>query len=241
MSPDHPDDSAHKLTQQYAHLFSLAAHELRTPASVVSGYLRMLQKDEAAQFSERHRHIIDEAAKSCGKLVGLITELSDIGKLDSDTCPERRETFDLFEALTEVADNVHESSDREVVLRLGGASTGARMTGDRGRLTAAFAAFFRAILREQPSAATVVADRRLVRPDGDISAIVVIAQDADVQRAYDAAPGTFDEKRGGVGLSLPIGRRVIERQGGRVWSPVPESNEDRGLRGAIVVCLPVSE
>jgi signal transduction histidine kinase len=240
MSPG-SDHSAHSLIQQYAQLLSLAAHELRTPASVVSGYLRMLQKDENAQFSERHRHIIDEAVKSCGKLVTLITELSDIGRIDSDTSPQRAETFDLFEALGEVADNVHEGSDREVVLRLGGTATGARMTGDRGRLTTAFGAFFRAILREQPSAATVVADRRLVRPDGNTSAIVVIAHDTDVQRAYDAAPGTFDEKRGGVGLSLPIGRRVIERQGGRVWSPVPESSEDRGLRSAIVVCLPVSE
>jgi signal transduction histidine kinase len=173
--------------------------------------------------------------------VSLIAELSDIGKLDSDSAPWTPQTFDAFPLLEEVAGNVHEGADREVVLRLGGTSTGATMTGDRGRLATAFAAFFRAILREQPAAATVLADRRLVRAGGTTSAVIIIAKDTDVQRAYNAAPRPFDEKRGGVGLSLPIGRRVIARYGGRVWSPVPESDEDRGLRSAIGVSLPVSE
>src|SRR5579872_1115868 len=131
-----------EVVQQYAQLLSLAAHELRTPASVVSGYLRMLQKDEAAQFSERSRHMIDEAAKSCGRLVALISELSEVGKLDGDKAALASETFDLFVRLDEVASNVHEGSDREVILRLDGQSSGALITGDRGRLAAAFGAFF---------------------------------------------------------------------------------------------------
>jgi len=36
-------------------LVSLAVHEFRTPASVVGGYLRMLQRDADPQLSERQR------------------------------------------------------------------------------------------------------------------------------------------------------------------------------------------
>jgi hypothetical protein len=118
---------------------------------------------------------------------------------------------------------------------------GAPLTGDRQRLTAAFGAFFRALLREQPSAVTMVAERRLVRHDHSTSATVIIAREADVQRAYDAAPRPFDEHRGGVGLALPIARRVIERHGGRLWSPEQTDDEDRGLRSAMIVSIPISE
>jgi signal transduction histidine kinase len=224
---------------EYAQLLSLAAHEFRTPASVVGGYLRMLQKDE--DLSERQRKMIDEAAKSCARLVALVAELSDIGKLDSNLTPFQGATFDLFADLQDVAANVHEGKDREVHLQLSGKSAGGMVHGDRSRMSTAFSAYFRALLREQPASATIVADRRVVHDGGRSSAIVVVARDGDVQRAYDAVSIPFDEKRGGIGLTLPIARRVIERHGGRVWAPAPVDAEDRGLRSAVIVSLPLAE
>ena len=234
-------ESAPTVVNEFARLLSLAAHEFRTPASVVSGYLRMLQKETDAPLSERQRKMVDEAAKSCARMVALIAELSEVSKLDSNTAPVRAETFDLFTELEEVARNVQDGNDREVSLQLGGLSAGARITGDRHRLTAAFSAIFRALLREQPSATTVVADRRLVRTGDLHSAVVIIAKESDVQRAYEAVAQSFDEHRGGIGLSLPIARRVIERAGGRLWAPTPQDDADRGLRSAVIVTIPLPE
>lgn len=231
------DDPA-ALIADYSQLLSLAAHEFRTPASVVGGYLRMLQRD-ADPLSDRQRRMIDEAAKSCARLVALVAELSEIGKLDSNTAPFKEETFDLFGMLEEVASSVHEGEDREVRLQLSGAANGAEITGDAVRLRAAFGAILHAILREQPQAGVVVADRRLEQQAHETSAVIIVARDADVQRAYGAAPSVFDERRGGVGLTLPIARRVIERQGGRIWSPEPADAEDRGLKSAVVVSIPL--
>src|SRR5262249_33965089 len=67
----------------YPRLLSLAVHEFRTPASVVGGYLRMLQRDTDAQLSERQRKMIDEAERSCARLVAIVAEMSDIAKLDA--------------------------------------------------------------------------------------------------------------------------------------------------------------
>lgn len=240
MSNVHAADSTSSIIADHAHLLSLASHEFRTPASVVGGYLRMLQKD-AGGMDERQRKMIDEAAKSCMRLVALIGELSEVGKLDSNNAVVKTETFDLFADLDEVAANVHEGRDREVRLQLDGATAGARITGDRHRLLGAFGAFFRAMLREQPAAVTVVGDRRLVSDTGHISAVVVVAAESDVQRAYDAVAQPFDEYRGGMGLSLPIGRRVVERAGGRIWAPTPAHESDRGLRSAMVISIPLPE
>ena len=41
--------------ESYPKLISLAVHELRSPASVVGGYLRMLQRDTEAPLSDRQR------------------------------------------------------------------------------------------------------------------------------------------------------------------------------------------
>src|SRR5438128_1347084 len=50
--------------QRQAQLLSLAAHEFRTPASVVGGYLRMLQRDSETPLVPRHRKMVHEAEKA---------------------------------------------------------------------------------------------------------------------------------------------------------------------------------
>jgi signal transduction histidine kinase len=43
---------------------------------------------------------------------------------------------------------------------------------------------------------------------------------------------TFDEWRGGSGLSLAVARRIINAHGGQIWSPGDD------VRAAAVIALP---
>ena len=198
---------------------SLAVHEFRTPASVVSGYLRMLQNDETAPLSERQRKMVSEAEKSCARLVALIAEMNEVSKLDAGLITLGLERLDVFTMVADVAKDVHEAQDREVRLEVRGTPDGATMMGDGPRLRQAFSAVFRAILREQAGACTVVVDRRLDDRTAGGSVIIVVAEEGSVQAAYESAPAAFDETRGGLGLALPLARRVIEGHGGRLSSP----------------------
>ena len=228
----------------YPALLSLAVHEFRTPASVVGGYLRMLQKDQDPPMSERQRRMIDEAEKSCARLVAIVSEMSDIGKLDSASIKLAHQPLDLFSLVEQVAELVHEASDRNVHLKLIGPSDGANIHGDATRLRTAFDALFRAILREQPGPATVVAERRRDTRDGQPCAVLIVAGEDSVQEAYDREPGPFDDTRGGMGLALPLARRVIEGHGGRIWSPAaaapggPDSS-DPLARASVVISFPI--
>jgi signal transduction histidine kinase len=231
-------DPVAELVQGYSQLLSLAVHELRTPTSVVGGYLRMLQRDTDAGLSDRQRKMIDEAAKSCSRLAELISEMSDVSKLDGGTAAVKLETFDLFPVLQEVAAAVHEGADRGVRLVVHGESGGATMTGDLIRLRQALTACLRAVLREQPADSTVVAEQRLTAVDGRDHARLVVAREQDLQVAGAAPVAPFNDQQGGLGLALPLARRVVERHGGRIWSPVVE---DGARTRAIVVSIPLPE
>jgi signal transduction histidine kinase len=225
----------------YPKLLSLAVHEFLTPASVVGGYLRMLQRDVDAPLTERQLKMVEEAEKSCKRIVALVAELSEIGKLDAGVITMAQQPVDLFALVQDAANGMHEAEYRGVRLEIRGAAE-APMVGDAIRLRSAFHAIFRAILRETPESCTVVAERRLAAVDGARTAIVVIAEAASVQASYDEPRTIFDEKRGGLGLLLPLARRVIEAHRGQLWSPRTPGEPDRhGTRAAAIVAFPLPE
>jgi signal transduction histidine kinase len=224
---------------EYAELLSLTSHELRTPASVLGGYLRMLLKDTTSPLTERQRKMLEEAEKSSARMVALISEISDLAKIDSGATPLGGDPFDLFTALDDMAGRVQVPDDRVVTFDVRGAARGAIVTGDSARVVNAFAACSRAVIREQPADAHVVLDRRISRGGSQTSALVVIARADDLDRAAASAAAPFDEHRGGMGLALPIARRIIERHGGTIRSPQDGAAGDGSLRRAILVSLPI--
>jgi signal transduction histidine kinase len=231
-------DSVPLLTKAYAQLLSLAVHEFRTPVSVVGGYLRMLQRDTENPLNDRHRKMVEEAEKSCARIVALIGELNEVSKLDDPLAPLPQESFDLFAVMREVAGESHEAADRGVQLKMRGPSSGASLNGDLVRVHHALGSLVRAVLREQQDNGVVVAECRLTRDRSASTAVVAIANEAEVAVALNAPPAPFDERRGGLGLILPIARRVIEHHGGHLWSP-PSEKFGVGSKGAVVLSIPV--
>ena len=250
-------DEAPPLHETYSRLLSLAVHELRNPAGVVAGYLGMIQRAGSDTLSDGQRKMIDEAAKSCARLAAVIEELSMVSKLDSGELKFKDEVVDIFQLVREVATGVHEAGERDVHLSVRGEKSGARLTADPMRIRSAFAAFFRAILREQPGQTTVVAD---CRHGADGSAVIVVAPDTDVQRTYEAPHAPIDDtcaeplpllpkdsrlrvQRGGLGLVFPIACRIVARYGGRVWSPVLNGESEPGLteRSALIISFPAEQ
>jgi signal transduction histidine kinase len=227
-----------RLVQAYAELISLAVHEFRTPASVMAGYLRMLQVGTTPALDAKQQKMVDEAAKSCARMVALFDELSDIGKLDDGRLSLATDTVDLFQLVDEVAGATSEAADRGVRLEVRGDHGPAWLRGDARRLRASLDAVYRAVLREQPTRVLVVVDRRLTRSGGR-HARLVVAREQDIEIASAESPTELDEKRGGLGLALPLARRIIARHGGAIWSPLGYASE-AGKKSAIAIQLPIS-
>src|SRR5687768_695963 len=99
---------------RWPRLLSLAVHEFRTPVTVVAGYIRMLLKDRAGPLNDQQRHLLAEAEKSCGRLSGLISEMSDLANLEAATAPFNRSALDLSALVTEIAASLPPLPDREV-------------------------------------------------------------------------------------------------------------------------------
>ena len=81
------------LDEDCRRLMALLAHEMRSPGAVVSGYLRML-RSSVPELPAREQKMIDEANRSCGRLMHIVQELSDLGELESQEL--KREPLSIF-------------------------------------------------------------------------------------------------------------------------------------------------
>jgi signal transduction histidine kinase len=241
--------------EEHARLLSLAVHEFRTPITVVAGYLRMLLKHHGDSLGEQQRRLLEEAEKSCGRLSGLVAELSEIAHLEDEQLTLGRQDAPIFRMLAEVAGGVHEGEDRGVSLRIIGGGTNEMVSGDPVRLRKALHAILTATLREHVQPGTVIvraeavpadamsgngASREAVPASAAPGSALIVMGDPDAGSPayrFDAgAWGAFQEFRGGVGFILPMARRVIEAMGGRIWS-----RSDSERRAAIALILPLKE
>jgi len=195
---------------------SLSVHELRTPVTVVAGYLRMLLREQGGPLSDKQRKMLEEADRSCARIGSLVAEMSELGKLEARELALARIDFDLAALVTEAAAAMPEN-DRGVRIEVRGGDRRLLATGDRGRIVTALKALLHAAVRERGEPGAIVAECNIVERWG-VVAIGDAALLPSLTRAAGSAPSGFDEWRGGMGLSLPVARRVLEAHGGALWS-----------------------
>jgi signal transduction histidine kinase len=216
-------------------LLGLAVHEFRTPVTVVAGYIRMLLTGRAGELTEQQRRLLTEAEKSCGRLSGLLGEMSDLASLEAGTASFNQSRVDVGGLIQETIASVPPLPDREVTITLTNEAYGATVPGDPVRLKAAFGAVFTALRRE-----LVTSTQLLVRlgraTQGQRPVVRVSVADEEhidaVDRSEPSELSVFNEWRGGCGLSLAVARRIITGHDGHLWSP------EQDPKSGAVIMLP---
>jgi signal transduction histidine kinase len=207
---------------------SLAVHELRTPITVAAGYLRMLLREQAGPLQDAQRRMLEEADRSCARIAALVSEMSELGRLEGSQVVVPGVTFDLTDVVRELADNMHEGEDRGIRLEVR-ATDRLEVLGDRARIASAIRALVHTVMRERAEPGVLVLECSSYSDAQNGWAVGTIGDDDAVAALMPGkgTPAPLDEWRGGTGLALPIGRRVIEAHGGSVWS-APGTNPRTG-------------
>src|SRR2546421_132245 len=217
---------------RWAELFSVMVHDVRTPMTVVAGYVDMLLKERFGPLTDKQRHVLEEVQKSCGRVSALLKEGSDLTSIDRKMMPVPRRGGDLREMLRAAVEQLPPLADREVHVDLQTGSGDSSFPADAPRLTNAFTALIAGLRRE-----VVLTDRLLVHERRTNDGFEIRIGDEETLALLDGASigdlPVFNEWRGGLGMSLAVARRILNAHGGHVAAP-----PDGRKTGAIIVFRP---
>ena len=78
------------------------SHELRTPLNGIFGAAEILRDQSLGELNERQREFVEMVLKNGGRLLGLIDDVLDLSRLETDTLELEYGSFSLLRLLDKV-------------------------------------------------------------------------------------------------------------------------------------------
>jgi len=223
---------AHRLAQTREELLATAAHELKTPLSVIKAHAQLLLRRADPEPG------LQVIVRQVDRLTRLVQQILDASRLRLDNVELRWEQVDLAEvAAVVVTDMGPRPGGHSVAFEGRG---GAWVRADRDRITRVITALVDNALRFSPADSPVEV-RVGVRGGETIFSVLDHGvgipperQDRVFERYYRAHAGTPDD-RGGLGVGLDTCREIVARHGGRMWF-----QSEPGTGSTFLFALPLS-
>jgi signal transduction histidine kinase len=88
-------DAALEASQAKSRFLAHMSHELRTPLNAIVGYTEMLREDAEERGDESAVDDIDRIAQAAGRLVGMVSSILDLTRIETGHMPFREDVVDV--------------------------------------------------------------------------------------------------------------------------------------------------
>jgi signal transduction histidine kinase len=223
------------------------AHELRTPVTLVRGYMELLAQGNLD--SETESEAINTALNHTGTLVQLVEAITTLQDLSlGELTLESLDPSDLADTAVQLA---HQKAIRAGIrLQTDIQTDRAKIPGDFIWLSHALYQLLDNAIKFSPDGGNVTL-RMSEDPEGygfqisveDQGIGVPTEQQEQIFDLFYQADGTTTRRFGGTGLGLAIVRHVVQAHHGRVWveSPLRQEDAKHGPGSRFVIYLPQVE
>lgn len=207
-----------RITRQRRQMTADIAHDLRTPLTVLAGYLEAMQDGTLAPTPQRIAMMQQEVAG----LTRLVEDLRTLSLADADQLYLRLEETEVGELLARVRDvYAPQAQQEEVALRVRVAPDLPLVTLDAARMRQVVGNLVSNALRHTPAGGVI-----MLEAAREGAGVLLRVRDTGSGIAAEELPHIFDrfyrgdasrnERRGASGLGLAIARSLVEMHGGTI-------------------------
>ena len=255
-----------KLEQAKTDFISIAAHELKTPLTLIRGYTNMLHEiDLEGDGASGSSHIVEGILRGAERLSAIVEDMLDVSVIDTNALSLHIQEVSLshFVSLV-VGQNTAYIAERHLTVHVGDLDSLSPIEVDPRRLHQILGHLVNNAIKYTPDHGEVFIEGRVVSgnhagQDGLANGrqfVELMIRDTGIGIAPEDRERVFEKfyrvgkstlhsssrvkfKGAGPGLGLPIARGLVEAHGGRLWVESPGHDEINCPGSTFYVLLPV--
>ncbi|MFQ5882338.1 MAG: response regulator [Candidatus Methylomirabilales bacterium] len=223
-------------------LFSLISHKLRTPLAVISGYLALFLKGTLGEVHPSQREVLQGMEKKTEELEGLVEKLLTFAAVAHGTEGGERQWISLPLLLEEVKERLlNRYPDSKVRIQVEMTEPPPKLQGDPRLLAMAWENLLDNAIKFCNKDGAQIRISGAFREDlyqftlQDNGPGIPHEEMEHIFRPFYQVEEAFTGNVEGIGLGLPLVRRIIEAHGGKIWA---ESEMGKGT--TVTFTLPAS-
>jgi signal transduction histidine kinase len=241
-----------RLERTKSNFISVAAHELKTPLTLIEGYTAMM-RDTVQNLSPQASHFLQGIYSGIRRLRQIVDDMIDVSLIDTNMLklnlqPVQLKT--LFGLLKAELDATFQERKQTFEIRpFNGMNEW--LIGDPERLYQAFRNVLLNAIKYTPDGGKITVDGRLLPGFVEVTiadtGIGIAPEDQTLifekftalGSAQLHSSGKTKFKGGGPGLGLPIARGIIEAHGGTIWVVSEGYDEEKCPGSTFHILLPL--
>jgi len=242
-----------QLDKSKSNFISVAAHELKTPLTLIEGYSAMLRDQNKKGPAGQIDVLIDGVYNGITRLRGIIDDMIDVSLIDNKLLSLNFQPIWLGQLLSLLRTELIGSfATRKQIIDLNKFPGSDQMLfADPERIYQAFRNILTNAVKYTPDGGTISIDGRILP-----GFIEVTISDTGIGIAPESQDRIFEKfgqlgnislhssgktkfKGGGAGLGLPIAKGIIEAHGGTLWAESPGYDESNFPGSTFHILIPM--
>ncbi len=197
---------------------SHAAHELKTPLTILRGELELALRDESA---DNMQLVVASALDEVIRLSGLVDDILDMAKAETGNMAMAAEPFDMAWLLADLTDDMRIVAEEKGVCLIYDAVRPIVVLADKNRIKQALLNLIENAVKYTNHGGTVRVSLRLAGSDAVITVqdngIGISREDISrIFKKYFRASNAHSMRCNGLGLGLAITEKIIKASGGTI-------------------------
>jgi signal transduction histidine kinase len=230
-----------KLDKKKSDFVAIAAHELKTPLTLIQGYAEMLAEGDLQNLPPASiKRQVEGIVKGADRLRTIIEAIIDVSLIDTEVLALNLEMTSLLNMIELArADLIEAATERRQVIHIGDFSGLSYIEADALRLYQVFVNILGNAVKYTPDGGRIeILARQLKNEEGKPTFVEVVIADTGVGINLDEQERIFDKfyrvegpelhsssktrfMGAGPGLGLTIAKGIVEAHGGRIWVESP--------------------